>query len=166
MSAFTPPRADLRGGSQSEDSLAILRSIFFTLSTTLCLFAGSHRAVKGFSASEVLIHSHRLGSELPPEALESVGGRFPDIFLLHRVFVDINVEIHVQYSFYISHLVYTCLHLFVYPIVTVYSLIISLSHTPQFFVLNFHLRSKPPLLFPFLVTQLMSCVVLSHAMFV
>ena len=38
MSAFTPPRADLRGGNQSEDSFAISRRIFAP-PTTLCLFA-------------------------------------------------------------------------------------------------------------------------------
>ena len=39
VSALTPPRADLRGGNQSDDSFAISRRIFAT-STTLCLFAG------------------------------------------------------------------------------------------------------------------------------
>ena len=75
---FTPPRADLRGGSQSEDSFAISRSIF-TPSVTLCLFARNSEVVKGLTTRKVLTHLHRLCSELLPEALKSVGSRFPDI---------------------------------------------------------------------------------------
>jgi len=46
MSAFTPPRADLRGGNQSEDSFATSRRIFKAF-PVLCLFAGGFRAVRG-----------------------------------------------------------------------------------------------------------------------
>ena len=46
MSALTPPRADLRGENQSEDSFAISSRIFKAF-PVLCLLARSFRAVKG-----------------------------------------------------------------------------------------------------------------------
>ena len=52
MSAVTPPRADLRGGSQSEDSFEISRRIF-TQSVILCPFAESRRAANELIARKV-----------------------------------------------------------------------------------------------------------------
>ena len=53
MSAVTPPRADLRGGSQSEDSFEISRRIF-TQSVILCLFAESRWATNELAAQKAL----------------------------------------------------------------------------------------------------------------
>ena len=57
MSAFTPPRADLRGGNQPADSFATSRSIFAP-STTFCLFARRTRAVNGLAWSKAKEHTH------------------------------------------------------------------------------------------------------------
>ena len=67
MSAATPPRADSRGGNQSEDSFEISKSIF-TQSVILCLFAESQRAANELLHGRYWIHSHRVGFELLPEA--------------------------------------------------------------------------------------------------
>ena len=53
MSAVTPPRADLRGGNQSEDSFAMLEATF-TASGILCLFAGNRRAFQRTGGRKVL----------------------------------------------------------------------------------------------------------------
>jgi len=53
MSAFTKPRADFKGGKQSEDSFATSRSTF-TPSATLCLCAGSQRTVRWLIPRKVL----------------------------------------------------------------------------------------------------------------
>ena len=53
MIALTPPRADLRGGNQSDDSFATSRAIF-TRFAILCLFAGRRRTIKELCARMVL----------------------------------------------------------------------------------------------------------------
>ena len=83
MSAFTPPRADFKGGKQSEDSPAISRSIF-TPSTTLCLFASELST--GWLHERCWINPHRLGLEFLPETAESVGRRFLNMTPFRGIF--------------------------------------------------------------------------------
>ena len=88
MRAFTPPRAALRGGNQSEDSLAISRRIFKP-SPVLCLFAGSHRLSVKEDPEKMIIHLHPLGPGLLPGVAETVGRRFRNMVSLSKVFVDV-----------------------------------------------------------------------------
>lgn len=90
MSAFTPPRADFKGGKQSEDAPAISRSIF-TPSTTLCLFAGELST--GWLHERRWINPHRLGLEFLPETAESVGRRFRNMAPFRGMFGSVVGEV-------------------------------------------------------------------------
>ena len=51
MSAFTPPRADLRGGNQSAGSFIMSRRIF-AQSASLCFFANNFQMIRGLTPRE------------------------------------------------------------------------------------------------------------------
>ena len=84
MSAFTPPRADLRGGNQSADSFATSGRIF-ALSTTLCFFARRFRAVGGLAPDRRRSYSHRLESKLLPQPPELFSRSFRNMASLRGV---------------------------------------------------------------------------------
>ena len=81
MRAFTPPRADLRGGNQSEDSFAMSRRIFAPSATLVRLFAVRFERSKSLLDGRGRISSHRFGSPLLPAAPGPAKRRFWNMVL-------------------------------------------------------------------------------------